>query len=300
MYEFLEFRVDDFMTFPVVTIGPETTLAAAKNLFEEHDFNCLPVTDDRRLLGVLTKLDLLAAFSFTEGPMVPNYADILARPVSSAMTCKPITVANETPLTSVMQKFVATRVKSFPVLRGGEVVGIIAREDVVRALKCAASGEGPKSFRAASAHRKSPSLFEAVAHQLGCHRKQAEGLTFAVFQELRDRITPKEAADVAAQLPAPLKRLWLEQERADRPVRRVHKEEFLGRVRRRAGLADDVEAERTVRAVFKGLQRVLGSATGKEGEAWDIFSQLPKDLKQLWLEASEKTAPVRETRGGRP
>jgi hypothetical protein len=40
--------------------------------------------------------------------------------------------------------------------------------------------------------------------------------------------------------------------------------------------------------VFKGLQRVLGSATGKEGEAWDILSQLPKDLKQLWLEASER------------
>jgi CBS domain-containing protein len=294
MYEFLEFRVDDFMTFPVVTIGPETTLAAAQHLFEEHDFNCLPVTDGRRLLGVLTKLDLLAAFSFTEGPMVPNYADILARSVSSAMTPEPITVASETPLTSVMQKFVATRVKSFPVLRGGEVVGIIAREDVVRALKCAAAGEGPKSFRTAGGRQKKPSLLEAVGHQLGCRPKQAEGLTLAVFQELRDRITPKEAADVAAQLPAPLKRLWLDQERKDRPVRRVHKEEFLGRVRRRAGLADDVEAERTVRAVFNGLQRALGSVTGKEGEAWDIFSQLPKDLKRLWLEASEKTAPACE------
>jgi len=294
MHEFLEFRVDDFMTFPVVTIGPETTLAAAQRLFEEHDFNCLPVTDGRRLLGVLTKLDLLAAFSFADGPMVPKYVEILDRPVSSAMTREPITVANETPLTAVMQKFVVTRVKSFPVLRGGEVVGIIAREDVVRALKCAAAGEGPKSSRSRG-HQRKPSLLEGVAHQLGCRPKQAEGLALAVFQELRDRITPKEASDVAAQLPAPLKRLWLDQEAKGRSVRRVHKEEFLGRVRRRAGLADDVEAERTVRAVFKELQRVLGSVTGKEGEAWDIFSQLPKDLKRLWLEASERTAPGRET-----
>jgi CBS domain-containing protein/uncharacterized protein (DUF2267 family) len=293
MYEFLEFRVDDFMTFPVVTIGPETTLATAQRLLKEHDFNCLPVTDGGRLLGVLTKLDLLAALSFPEGAMIPKYADILARPVSRAMTREPITVANETPLTSVMQKFVATRVKSFPVLRGGEVVGIIAREDVVRALKCAAAGEGPKSLRAATGRTKKPSLLQTVAHQLGCRPKQAEGLTFAVFQELRDRSTPAEAADVAAQLPAPLKRL--EQERGERPVRRIHKEEFLGRVRRRPGLADDVEAERTVRPVFKGLQRMLGSPTGKEGEAWDIFSQLPKDLKRLWLEASEKTAADRET-----
>jgi len=35
------------------------------------------MTDDRRLLGVLTKLDLRAAFCFTEGRMVRNYAKIL-------------------------------------------------------------------------------------------------------------------------------------------------------------------------------------------------------------------------------
>jgi len=49
------------------------------------------------------------------------------------------------------------------------------------------------------------------------------------------------------------------------------------------------------RAVFKGLQRGLGSATAKGREARDIFSQLPKDLKRLWLEASEKTVADRET-----
>lgn len=53
-----------------------------------------------------------------------------------------------------------------------------------------------------------------------------------------------------------------------------------------AGLPDDAEAERAVRAVFGALQHSLGSPTGREGEAWDIFSQLPKDLKTLWLDAA--------------
>ena len=35
-----------------------------------------------------------------------------------------------------------------------------------------------------------------VARRLACDERRAEGLTFAVFQELRDRLTPKEAADV--------------------------------------------------------------------------------------------------------
>ena len=44
---------------------------------------------------------------------------------------------------------------------------------------------------------------------------------------------------------------------------------------------------RAVLAVFGTLQELLGSPTGQGGEAWDIMSQLPMDLKRLWLAASE-------------
>lgn len=129
------------------------------------------------------------------------------------------------------------------------------------------------------------SFYEAVSHRLRCDRGRAEGVTLAVFRELRDRLTPKESADVAAQLPHSLKLLWQEGERPDRGTSRVHKTEFVGRVRVQAGLPDDAEAERAVLAVFAELQRLLGSTHGTEGEAWDIWSQLPKDLKQVWLSA---------------
>lgn len=129
-----------------------------------------------------------------------------------------------------------------------------------------------------------------VANRLGCDERRADGVAFTVFQELRVRLTPKEAADVAAQLATPLRRMWLEGESPDRSVARTHRAEFLGNVRSRAALADDAEAERAVRAVFAVLQNVLGSPRGIEGEAWDVFSQLPKDLKQLWLTAHEPGA----------
>lgn len=125
-----------------------------------------------------------------------------------------------------------------------------------------------------------------VARRLACDERRAEGVTFAVFQELRDRLTPKEAADVASQLPTRLKLLWQEQDRPGRQVARTHEPEFVGRVRQWAGLPDDVEAERAVKAVFSALQHLLGSPHGTEGEAWDVFSVLPKDLKMLWLAAA--------------
>lgn len=43
-------------------------------------------------------------------------------------------------------------------------------------------------------------LFRKVAERMRCDERWAESLTFAVFQELRDRLTPGEAADVDAQL----------------------------------------------------------------------------------------------------
>ena len=105
---------------------------------------------------------------------------------------------------------------------------------------------------------------------------------------MRDRLTVKEAEDVAAQLSQTIKALWLSMERPDRKVRRIHEAQFLGEVRQIAALSDDAEAERAVIAVFCTLQEALGSNTGREGEAWDIFSQLPKDLKKLWLTAHDR------------
>jgi uncharacterized protein (DUF2267 family) len=129
-----------------------------------------------------------------------------------------------------------------------------------------------------------------VADRLRCDRQRAEALTFAVFHELRDRLPAKESADVAAQLPVGLKRLWRESERPRGPVDKIHRPEFVGRIRHFASLPDDREAERAVRAVFAALQRALGSPTGQEGEAWDVLSVLPKDLKKLWLSAEGPAA----------
>lgn len=130
-------------------------------------------------------------------------------------------------------------------------------------------------------------MLREIAGALQCDAQRADGLALVVMDELRQRLTPAESADVAAQLPERLKREWLEQERPGRPVQKTHAPELIVRVRKRCSLPDDAEAERAVLAVFRALQHALGSPSGKEGEAWDVFSQLPKDLKLLWLKAAE-------------
>src|SRR5512147_254928 len=82
-------------------------------------------------------------------------------------------------------------------------------------------------------------FFDLVADALACDRPRAEAVTLVVFHELRDRLTAKERADVAAQLPEALRLLWWEGASPEAPPHKIHVAELIGRVRRRAVLPDD-------------------------------------------------------------
>ncbi len=142
MYEFLDYRVCDAMTPDPVRVGPAATLAEAEALFEKHGFNALPVVaPGGELLGVVTQLDLLRAFRFTDDHMFPPYEEVMAGPVREVMTTDATTVTPRTPLTRVLETLVRTRMKSVPVVEDGCVVGMIAREDLLAALRRAVAGE---------------------------------------------------------------------------------------------------------------------------------------------------------------
>jgi CBS domain-containing protein len=141
MYEFLDYRVQDVMSRPVC-VRAETTLAEAEALLEKNGWNGVPVVDAaERPIGYFTSLDLLKAFAFSEDVILPPYERILQRPVSEVMTRDVLTVCPRTPLTRVLQKLVDSRSKSFAVLEGDRVVGVVAREDVMGALRRAGQGK---------------------------------------------------------------------------------------------------------------------------------------------------------------
>lgn len=140
MYEFLRYTVKDAMTPSPITVSSSTTLRKVEDIFEAHDFNGVPVVNQENfLLGMMTKFDLLKAFIFTPDAVVPHYDQIMQQTVETVMTLNPETVMLDLPLSRLLQQLVARQVKSFPVVEKGFLVGIISREDVLRALQRATS-----------------------------------------------------------------------------------------------------------------------------------------------------------------
>ena len=150
MYDFIYYEVRDVVTENPVTIGPDKPLSDAADIFSRHDFNGLPVVaPEGKLMGMLTKLDILKAFAFDQSRMVPPYDEIMDRAVESVMTEDPEFVDLETPLTRVLGDMIKSRYKSLPVVdEDKKVVGMIAREDILLALNRAANGLQPERMAA--------------------------------------------------------------------------------------------------------------------------------------------------------
>ena len=141
MYKFLEQTVAGYMTRTVKTVTRDCTVRELGDMFDRDDFNSYPVVEDGQVIGLVTKFDLLKCFVFTPNQMMPRYDDLMCRTVADIMTPEFIYVAADTRLTRVLQLMVDHRIRSVPAIDGHHrLAGIIAREDVLRALAECARG----------------------------------------------------------------------------------------------------------------------------------------------------------------
>jgi CBS domain-containing protein len=51
--------VKEIMVYPVVTVAPDTSVAAAADMIINKGIGCLPVVEGTKLVGMVTKTDLL-------------------------------------------------------------------------------------------------------------------------------------------------------------------------------------------------------------------------------------------------
>src|SRR5436309_15672505 len=135
MYEFLEETVERNMTSPAKAVAPEMTAGDLLRLFATDDVDSYPVVSNGKLVGIVSKADALKVFVLTPGGMFPHYDDIMGTTVDEIMSRQVMTVDAETTLQHVLHLMSVHRFKSLPVVdQKDRLQGVIAREDVIRAL----------------------------------------------------------------------------------------------------------------------------------------------------------------------
>jgi CBS domain-containing protein len=107
-----------------VTLPPTATVGAAMRLMIERNFGSVPVVDAGRLVGIFSERDLLARVAG-----MPGYAD---RPLVECMTANPETVRETDSLAYVLHKMSSGGYRHLPVVREGQVVGMISVRDMLR------------------------------------------------------------------------------------------------------------------------------------------------------------------------
>jgi uncharacterized protein (DUF2267 family) len=104
-------------------------------------------------------------------------------------------------------------------------------------------------------------------------RQQSYHALTAVMHALRDRLTVEEASDLAAQLPALVRGLYYEGWKPAKVPVKMHREEFLDRIRQDFPYALEGGVELLVRRTLAALRHYV-----TDGEWEDISSGMPKDL----------------------
>ena len=126
-------KASDVMVPHVITIGPELDVRAVANTLAANGISAVPVIDiNNKILGIVSENDLTRRIGSGVERKRP------ARPHGSkakdVMTHKVITVDPDASLQAIANLFEKHGIKRVPVVKNGQLVGIVSRANLVQAL----------------------------------------------------------------------------------------------------------------------------------------------------------------------
>ncbi len=134
-------QVHECMVVNPVTISPKATYAEALRLLRLKKLHALPVVDtEGQLVGLITEKDLRDVLPVAVVPVYMTSYLLSAKAVEEAMTRRVITVPEDCPLEEAARMLIDNKIGSLPVMRGGQLVGIITESDIFRAMMDALGG----------------------------------------------------------------------------------------------------------------------------------------------------------------
>jgi CBS domain-containing protein len=115
--------VRDAMTEDPRSIGKSVSVVEAARLMREQDIGSLPITDDEKLVGMITDRDITTrVVAEAADPQMTSVGDVYSRDL--------ISVAPDNDLEEAVQLMARHQVRRLPVVENGTLVGIVAQADI--------------------------------------------------------------------------------------------------------------------------------------------------------------------------
>jgi acetoin utilization protein AcuB len=132
----MKMRIRDVMTKNPITVDSESLVLDAQRIMKENNIRRLPIVDKGKLVGIVTKHDLLEASpSPATSLSIHELNYLLAKmKVKEVMKKNPLTLTPDTPFEEALRFGQDKKIGSFPVMDKGKLVGIITESDIVRFL----------------------------------------------------------------------------------------------------------------------------------------------------------------------
>jgi acetoin utilization protein AcuB len=129
-------RIRDMMTRNPMTVESETLVMDAQKIMKENGIRRLPVVDKGKLVGIITKHDLLEASPSPATSLSVHELNYLLSKmkVKEIMKKNPLTLTPDTPFEEALKIGQEKKIGAFPVVENGKVVGIATESDIVRFL----------------------------------------------------------------------------------------------------------------------------------------------------------------------
>ncbi|ADC66383.1 CBS domain containing protein [Ferroglobus placidus DSM 10642] len=113
-------KAKDVMTEDVIFIELPNTRDKVIELFKKHGISAVPVVKDGKLVGIITRKDILRKVEEDQ--------------VAFLMTPNPTTVTPDTDLKEVARILLDTHFRRLPVVENGKLVGIITVRDIIEKI----------------------------------------------------------------------------------------------------------------------------------------------------------------------
>lgn len=125
-------QVKDFMTTKLITFKPDESMHTVIETLVAKGISGAPVIDDDgKLIGVVSEGDCLK--QVVRGKYL-NTPELIGS-VVNYMTPEPTCVGPEENIMEVAKKFLELRIRRFPVLENGKLIGQISQRDVMDAIQ---------------------------------------------------------------------------------------------------------------------------------------------------------------------